>query len=105
MFIICSAPRVPLMKACQQMNTMLLYHTSQPIKNRTIGHEDVHQTRVLSITGKADHVHQVWVFQTVRVKDADIKKQNNHYHFTAPTHMLQADINTSNCYSSPPRIK
>jgi hypothetical protein len=105
MFITCTTSPRPLMKARQQMNTMLLYHTSQPIKNRTVVHQDVHQTRVLSITGKADHVHQVWVFQTVRVKDADIKKQNNHYNFTEPTHVLQADINTSNCYSSPPRIK
>ena len=105
MFIHLSIITSLLMKACHQMNTVLLYHTGQPIQNRTVGHADVHQTRVLSVTGEANHVHQVWVLQTVWVKDADIKKQNNHYHFTAPTQVLLADINTSNCYSSPPRIK
>lgn len=39
------------------------HQAGQSVQQRAVGHQRVHQTRVLPIAGEPDHVHQVLVFQ------------------------------------------
>lgn len=39
------------------------HQAGQSVQKGAVGHQGVHQTRVLSVTGEANHVHQVLVLQ------------------------------------------